>query len=106
MILMVFFESAIVQTILKTIAHILFIAIALYSVRLLTLSNFFTVPMKIGGNDELFLTRYLPYLLDISLFLYLKKKNLFVVFLLMFIMFLVGRYMGVFLTFEEYVGKI
>ena len=86
-------------------AHILFVGIVLYSIRLLVLSDFLTVPMKVGGAEELYTTRYAPYILAILSYLYLRKKRLALVTIALFFLFLFGRYMGIFQTFEEYVGK-
>ena len=86
-------------------AHILFVGIVLYSIRLLVLSDFLTKPMKIGPEEELYITRYAPYILAILSYLYLKKNRLALFTVAFFLFFLLGRYMGIFLTFEEYVGK-
>lgn len=87
------------------VAHILLTGIVLYTIRVILLSQVFTIPIKIGSTGELYFTRYFPYLLAIFLYIYLKKKKLSLIVLLLFIMLLVGRYTGIFLTFEEYIGK-
>ena len=95
----------VITTTITYVAHILFTGIVLYTIRVIVLSKFFTVPIKIGSTDELYFTRYFPYLLTVFLYIYLKKRKLSFIVLLLFILLLIGRYTGIFLTFEEYVGK-
>ena len=94
-----------IKNIIKIMTHILFVGIVLYSIRLLDLSDFFTKPMKVGPAQELYITRYALYILAILSYLYLKQKRLALITVALFLLLLVGRYMGIFLTFEEYAGK-
>jgi hypothetical protein len=80
-----------------------------YFVRVLYLSEFFKIKIKVGSQIDFFI-RYFFYiiLLLFSIKIYLNNKNkINLIFLILsfiyLVVFFLGRYLGLFLTFEEFV---
>ena len=95
--------------ILKVFYYFMHIIGFWYFQRLLVLSNFFSIKVKVGGTDELW-HKYVFYgLLLIFSMVYIKyvKSNekyiFFILSILYIVSFIYGRYSGFYLTFEEYV---
>ena len=103
--------KVLVKKLLKIFYYFLLIIGLLYTIRICTLSHCLIQKMKIGGADEQWM-KYLYYsLLFFANLVYLLKTKgklryfFFALSIIIIAVFIYGRYIGILLPFEEYVGK-